>query len=103
MCSSSDHCSSFNQIEGCFVQGIGFFTNEDYKTNSDGLVIHDGTWTYKIPTVDNIPKEFNVQMFNSARDKKRVLSSKGKHLLTMFHFTPLSTFMQTFSASDNRL
>ncbi|NP_001105308.1 indole-3-acetaldehyde oxidase [Zea mays] len=65
------------QIEGCFVQGIGFFTNEDYKTNSDGLVIHDGTWTYKIPTVDNIPKEFNVEMFNSAPDKKRVLSSKA--------------------------
>ncbi|CAL4927748.1 unnamed protein product [Urochloa decumbens] len=65
------------QIEGSFVQGVGFFTNEDYATNSDGLVIHDGTWTYKIPTVDTIPKQFNVEMFNSARDKKRVLSSKA--------------------------
>ncbi|CAL4944785.1 unnamed protein product [Urochloa decumbens] len=65
------------QIEGSFVQGVGFFTNEDYATNSDGLVIHDGTWTYKIPTVDTIPKQFNVEMFNSARDQKRVLSSKA--------------------------
>ncbi|RCV40527.1 hypothetical protein SETIT_9G061500v2 [Setaria italica] len=65
------------QIEGSFVQGVGFFTNEDYATNSDGLVIHDSTWTYKIPTVDTIPKQFNVEMFNSARDKKRVLSSKA--------------------------
>ncbi|CAD6206971.1 unnamed protein product [Miscanthus lutarioriparius] len=38
------------QIEGSFVQGVGFFTNEEYTTNSDGLVIHDGTWTYEIPS-----------------------------------------------------
>jgi len=56
---------------------VGFFTNEEYKTNSDGMVIHDSTWTYKIPTVDTIPKQFNVELINSARDRKRVLSSKA--------------------------
>ncbi|TVU44661.1 hypothetical protein EJB05_04108, partial [Eragrostis curvula] len=65
------------QVEGAFVQGVGFFTNEEYATNTDGLVIHDGTWTYKIPTVDTIPKQFNVELINSARDQKRVLSSKA--------------------------
>ncbi|CAN6291585.1 unnamed protein product [Urochloa humidicola] len=65
------------QVEGAFVQGVGFFTNEEYATNSDGMVINDGTWTYKIPTVDTIPKQFNVEMINSARDQKRVLSSKA--------------------------
>ncbi|OQU90857.1 hypothetical protein SORBI_3001G062500 [Sorghum bicolor] len=65
------------QVEGAFIQGVGFFTNEEYATNSDGLVIHDGTWTYKIPTVDTIPKEFNVELIKSARDQKRVLSSKA--------------------------
>ncbi|VAI22982.1 unnamed protein product [Triticum turgidum subsp. durum] len=65
------------QVEGAFVQGVGFFTNEDYATNADGLVVNDGTWTYKIPTVDTIPKQFNVELINSARDQKRVLSSKA--------------------------
>ncbi|CAM0876724.1 unnamed protein product [Alopecurus aequalis] len=65
------------QVEGAFVQGVGFFTNEEYATNADGLVINDGTWTYKIPTVDTIPKQLNVELINSARDKKRVLSSKA--------------------------
>jgi len=65
------------QVEGAFVQGVGFFTNEEYATNSDGMVINDGTWTYKIPTVDTIPKQFNVELINSARDQKRVLSSKA--------------------------
>ncbi|KAK1604793.1 hypothetical protein QYE76_028466 [Lolium multiflorum] len=65
------------QVEGSFVQGVGFFTNEEYATNADGLVINDGTWTYKIPTVDTIPKQLNVELINSARDQKRVLSSKA--------------------------
>jgi hypothetical protein len=77
---------------------VGFFTNEEYATNPDGMVIHDGTWTYKIPTVDTIPKQFNVELINSARDQKRLLSSKGDIcFLTMFH--PLPKFLQTVSTS----
>jgi indole-3-acetaldehyde oxidase len=70
-------------VEGAFIQGVGFFTNEEYTTNSEGLVIHDGTWTYKIPTVDTIPKQLNVELINSARDQKRVLSSKGEPFYTI--------------------
>lgn len=71
------------QVEGAFVQGIGYFMSEEYVTNSDGLLISDGTWTYKIPTVDTIPKQFNVKLLNSGFHKKRVLSSKGaKFFLT---------------------
>lgn len=65
------------QVEGAFVQGIGYFMSEEYVTNSDGLLISDGTWTYKIPTVDTIPKQFNVKLLNSGFHKKRVLSSKA--------------------------
>ncbi|XP_018674116.1 indole-3-acetaldehyde oxidase isoform X2 [Musa acuminata AAA Group] len=65
------------QIEGAFVQGIGFFMCEEYLENSDGLVISDGTWTYKIPTIDTIPRQFNVKLLNSGHHEKRVLSSKA--------------------------
>ncbi|XP_051179380.1 indole-3-acetaldehyde oxidase isoform X2 [Lolium perenne] len=65
------------QVEGAFVYGIGFFTNEEYRTNSDGLLISDGTYSYKIPSVDTIPKQFNVEFFDSPRSQKRVLSSKA--------------------------
>ncbi|XWS52752.1 hypothetical protein CRYUN_Cryun11dG0099200 [Craigia yunnanensis] len=65
------------QIEGAFVQGIGFFMLEEYPTNSKGLVVAEGTWTYKIPTVDTIPKKFNVEILNSGHHKKRILSSKA--------------------------
>ncbi|WOH14751.1 hypothetical protein DCAR_0934274 [Daucus carota subsp. sativus] len=65
------------QIEGAFVQGIGFFMSEEYLTNSDGLVVSDSTWTYKIPTIDTIPKQFNVEVLNSGHHEKRILSSKA--------------------------
>ncbi|XP_058000421.1 indole-3-acetaldehyde oxidase isoform X3 [Hevea brasiliensis] len=69
------------QIEGAFVQGIGFFMLEEYTTNSDGLVDTEGTWTYKIPTIDTIPKQLNVALLHSGRNPKRVLSSKGRLII----------------------
>ncbi|XP_055833429.1 indole-3-acetaldehyde oxidase-like [Solanum dulcamara] len=65
------------QIEGAFVQGIGFFMHEEYLTNEDGLMISNSTWTYKIPTIDTIPQNFNVHVVNSGHHDKRVLSSKA--------------------------
>ncbi|CAN6465039.1 unnamed protein product [Victoria cruziana] len=65
------------QIEGAFVQGIGFFMLEKLVTDSDGLVLSNGTWTYKIPTVDTVPRQFNVEILSSGHHKNRVLSSKA--------------------------
>nr|CAB3456309.1 unnamed protein product [Digitaria exilis] len=64
-------------IEGSFIQGVGFFIYEEHQTNSDGLVISNSTWDYKIPTVDTIPKQFNVEVLNTGYHKDRVLSSKA--------------------------
>ncbi|OMO77104.1 Aldehyde oxidase/xanthine dehydrogenase, a/b hammerhead [Corchorus olitorius] len=77
------------QIEGGYVQGIGFFMLEEYPTNSDGLIIANGTWTYKIPTVDTIPKQFNVEILNNGHHKKRLLSSKGKFIIISSGEPPL--------------
>nr|ACN36891.1 unknown [Zea mays] len=65
------------QIEGSFVQGIGFFVYEEYTTNSDGLMISNSTWDYKIPSVDIIPRQFNAEVLNTGYHKNRVLSSKA--------------------------
>jgi len=71
--------ASILQIEGSFIQGIGFFIYEEYVTNSDGLMISNSTWDYKIPSVDIIPKQFNAEVLNTGYHKNRVLSSKGRH------------------------
>lgn len=66
---------------------------EEYLSNEDGLVISNSTWNYKIPTLDTIPKEFNVEVLNSGHNQNRILSSKGNCLLvcvTKFSFTRIA-------------
>lgn len=87
------------QIEGAFVQGIGFFMLEEYLANSDGLVTSDGTWTYKIPTMDTVPKQLNVEILNSGPHKNRVLSSKGAYHSLHNSTTPLSCMLFLLSIS----
>lgn len=65
------------QIEGAFVQGIGFFMNEEVVIDKNGRVVSDGTWTYKVPTIDTIPRKLNVGLLSSPLHQKRVLSSKA--------------------------
>ncbi|KAH9323789.1 hypothetical protein KI387_018428, partial [Taxus chinensis] len=64
------------QIEGAFVQGIGFFMMEEHVVDKNGKLLSDGTWTYKVPTIDTIPRQFNVEIVNSPLHQKRILSSK---------------------------
>lgn len=66
------------QVEGAFVQGMGFFTTEETVVNSDGILQSDGTWTYKIPSADSIPRDFRVELLQNALNKKGILSSKGE-------------------------
>ncbi|KAG8371087.1 hypothetical protein BUALT_Bualt13G0050400 [Buddleja alternifolia] len=65
------------QIEGSFVQGLGFFMLEEYLADEDGMVTTDSSWIYKIPTLDTIPKQFNVEILSSGHHQKRILSSKA--------------------------
>ncbi|XBI04139.1 hypothetical protein VPH35_132476 [Triticum aestivum] len=73
-----DYGMSLNPaIEGSFIQGIGFFTKEEHETNTDGMVMSDSTWVYKILSVDTVPKQFNAEVLNTGYHKNRVLSSKA--------------------------
>ncbi|TMW82359.1 hypothetical protein EJD97_006117 [Solanum chilense] len=40
-------------------------------------MVSNSTWKYKIPTIDTIPRNFNVHVLNSGHHEKRVLSSKA--------------------------
>lgn len=69
---------------------------EEYLTNSEGLADSGGTWSCKIPTVDTIPKEFNVEILNSGHHQKRVLSSKGTMIFCcpFWHMLPYCLHLQ---------
>ena len=50
------------QVEGGFIQGMGWLTSEELKWNAKGVLVSDGPATYKIPTYGDLPKVFNVDL-----------------------------------------
>ncbi|WP_294962469.1 molybdopterin cofactor-binding domain-containing protein [uncultured Flavobacterium sp.] len=64
------------QIEGAFVQGIGYLLTEklvsETKGPDQGRLNSTNTWRYKIPAITTIPLEMNTFLF--PRDEKSVES-----------------------------
>ncbi|XP_073407554.1 aldehyde oxidase-like isoform X2 [Dendrobates tinctorius] len=65
------------QIEGAFVQGIGLYTTEELQYSPGGVLLTNGAGSYKIPSVYDIPKEFNVTLLPSSQNSYAIYSSKG--------------------------
>ncbi|MCU4676027.1 xanthine dehydrogenase molybdopterin binding subunit [Catenovulum sp. 2E275] len=65
------------QIEGAFIQGMGWLTTEDLRWNQDGSLASFGPATYKIPAIGDTPAEFNVELYDSANPQTSVFRSKA--------------------------
>ncbi|HIA10496.1 MAG TPA: xanthine dehydrogenase molybdopterin binding subunit [Flavobacteriales bacterium] len=50
------------QIEGGYVQGQGWCTTEECKWDDKGNLLNHSPDTYKIPNIQDIPKDFRVQL-----------------------------------------
>lgn len=55
------------QIEGGFVQGLGWLTSEELVTAANGRLLTDAPSTYKIPTVGDVPVDFHVALYQRKR------------------------------------
>lgn len=65
------------QIEGAFMQGVGLFTMEQKVYLADGRDMTVGPGSYKIPALDDIPREFNVHILRYSPHRASVHSSKA--------------------------
>jgi xanthine dehydrogenase/oxidase len=77
---SINYSIDIGQIEGAFVQGLGWCTNEEVLvTVNNGGLLTRGPSNYKIPSARDIPVEFNVKILRdkSYKHLKTVKSSKG--------------------------
>ncbi len=63
------------QIEGGYIQGQGWCTTEECKWDDKGNLLNHSPDTYKIPNIQDIPKDFRVQLLegfpNSANTIRR--------------------------------
>ncbi len=58
------------QIEGGFIQGMGWLTTEELWWDDAGALQTHAPSTYKIPTASDMPAEFNVNLFASGRNNE---------------------------------
>ncbi len=64
------------QIEGGFIQGVGWCTTEEIKWDDKGRLMTHSPDTYKIPTVQDIPKDFRVEFLQGYPNPVAIRQSK---------------------------
>jgi xanthine dehydrogenase large subunit len=65
------------QIEGGFVQGMGWLTTEQLVWNEAGLLSTHAPSTYKIPTTGDVPAHFKVDLWPEPNREDNVFGSKA--------------------------
>jgi len=65
------------QIEGGFMQGLGWLTIEELLWDSSGRLATGSASTYKLPSWSELPELFNVDFLTNAADHDVVMGSKA--------------------------
>jgi len=65
------------QIQGGFIQGLGWCTTEECKWNNDGHLLNHSPDTYKIPAVSDIPRSFNIEILKNKPNPNAIRKSKA--------------------------
>ncbi|HVH45341.1 MAG TPA: xanthine dehydrogenase molybdopterin binding subunit [Labilithrix sp.] len=65
------------QIEGAFVQGMGWLTGEELRWNKDGKLLTHSASTYQIPSIGDAPERFSVELLANAAQPGVIHGSKA--------------------------
>jgi len=65
------------QIEGGFVQGMGWLTTEQLVWNPQGALTTHAPSTYKIPSAGDVPAHFKLSFWNQPNREDNVFGSKA--------------------------
>jgi xanthine dehydrogenase large subunit len=65
------------QIEGGFLQGVGWLTIEELVWDSEGRLATSGASTYKLPSWSEVPEVFHVDFLERAPDPDVIFGSKA--------------------------
>ncbi len=61
------------QIEGGFVQGMGWLTTEELLHDDTGRLTTHAPSTYKIPTASDVPEDFRVDLWSSKGNREATI------------------------------
>lgn len=61
------------QVEGGFIQGVGWLTSEELWWNDEGELKTHAPSTYKIPVCSDVPEDFRVRLLESADNQEKTI------------------------------
>ena len=65
------------QIEGGFMQGMGWLTTEELIWDEKGKLASNAAANYKIPTAHDLPKQWSVKLFDRKNEEQTIYNSKA--------------------------
>ena len=65
------------QVEGAFIQGVGWLTCEEVLFNTKGQLVTHSPDTYKIPAIGDAPEDFRVELLRHAPQDNVIHGSKA--------------------------
>ncbi|HXB21656.1 MAG TPA: xanthine dehydrogenase molybdopterin binding subunit [Candidatus Solibacter sp.] len=65
------------QVEGGFIQGLGWLTLEELLWDTQGRLLTNSASTYKLPACSELPDEFHVDFLTRAAEPGVVFGSKA--------------------------
>ena len=65
------------QIQGGFIQGLGWCTTEECKWDEEGHLLNHSPDTYKIPAIGDIPQDFRVELLQNKPNPNAIRKSKA--------------------------
>jgi xanthine dehydrogenase large subunit len=92
------------QIEGGFVQGMGWLTREELVWSKDGHLRTHSPDTYKIPSLGEAPLEFHIGLLSRAEQEGVIHGSKAvgepPFMLALSVITALRHAIQAFRPEE---
>jgi xanthine dehydrogenase large subunit len=61
------------QIEGGFVQGMGWLTTEELVWHDNGALLSNNAATYKIPAISDVPEDFRVSLLPDDPNREQTI------------------------------
>jgi xanthine dehydrogenase large subunit len=65
------------QVTGAFIQGMGWLTTENLVYDKEGLLISHSPSTYKIPSIQDTPRIFNVKLAHNHENHVNIRGTKA--------------------------
>jgi xanthine dehydrogenase large subunit len=65
------------QVEGAFIQGMGWLTTEELVYDADGRLTTHAPATYKIPVASDTPRIFNTRLYTRPNPTPSIYRSKA--------------------------